>query len=176
MADKISVKDYIENKEMLELSYIPYDKKIDIVSGVFSGMIQTLGGLNTTILRVISLQTIIENVTNIDLKIQDEESGLQGFDYLMYTDELRNLIDLMGREYTEFMKIFDEYKTDYIRMETNPALTISNIYDQISKYASVIIEFLQEQIKNMDIEQLSAFLVDIAKKQDFDKKLKEAQS
>lgn len=165
MADKISVKDYIENKEMLELSYIPYDKKIDIVSGVFSGMIQTIGGLNTTILRIISLQTIIENVTNIDLKIKDEESGLQGFDYLLYTDELRNLIDLMGREYTEFMKIFDEYKADYVRMETNPALTISNIYDQVSKYANIVINFLQEQIKNIDVEQFSSFLTEITKKQ-----------
>ena len=176
MAEKISVKEYIENKDLLELSYIPYDKKIDIVSGVFSGVIQALGGLNSTMLRVISTQTIIENVTNIDLKIQDDESGLQGFDYLVYTDELRTLINLMGKEYAEFMNIFDEYKSDYIRMETNPALTIQKIYEQASKYMSVIIEFLQEQIKNIDAEQFSSFVADIAKKQDFDKKLKEAQS
>ena len=164
MADRISVSEYLKDNSLLQFNYIPYDKKIDIVSHVFSGVIQAVGGLNSTLLRMVKIEAIIENVTNLDLKIPGEDD-LKGLDLLIYTNELPTLIQLMGREYEEFDKMFEEYTADYIRMETNPAVTIEAIYNRIAEQGTVIIDFLQEQIKNVDVEQFSSLLLNVIQTQ-----------
>lgn len=152
--NKISVMDYVNDNDLLEVSYIPYDEKMQIVSHVLNGVINSVGGLNTSILRRISTEVFIESITNIDLGVEDE-NGLKGFDQLCYLGELDQLKIFLGNEYIEFQKILDEHVQDYIRMETNPALTINAIYNQLSEYAKIAIDYISNQIQNIDADQVA---------------------
>ena len=152
--NKISVMDYVNDNDLLEVSYIPYDEKMQIVSHVLNGVINSVGGLNTSILRRIATEVFIESISNIDLGIEDE-NGLKGFDQLCYLGEMDQLKNLLGNEYAEFQKILDERVQDYIRMETNPALTINAIYEQVSEYAKMAMDYISSQIQNVDVDQVA---------------------
>ena len=152
--NKISVMDYVNDNDLLEVSYIPYDEKMQIVSHVFNSVINSVGGLNTSILRRISTEVFLESITNIDLGVEDE-NGLKGFDQLCYLGELDQLKIFLGNEYIEFQKILDEHVQDYIRMETNPALTINAIYNQLSEYAKIAMDYISNQIQNIDADQVA---------------------
>ena len=123
---KISVKEYVDNNELLEVGYLPFDRKMEIAGYVLRGVTQALGGLNSSMLRRVATEVFIENITNIDLNIEDE-NGLKGFDQLCYSRELDKLLLYLGDEYTEMKRILDEYVSDYIRTETNPSVTINMI-------------------------------------------------
>lgn len=151
--EKISVMEYLNDNSLLELTYIPYDEKLGIVSHIINGIIKSVGGLNTSLLRRISTEVFIGSITNIDMN-KENENKLKGFDYLCYKDELDNLISTIGREYSEFKAILDEYVSDYIRTETNPAVTINAIYDQMKAYANIILEQLSKYIENIDVDEL----------------------
>lgn len=151
--NKISVQEYLNNKELLEVVYIPFDSKITIVSKVMQGLINATGGINTSMLRRIFTEVVIENISNIDMGIVDE-NDLKGFDQLCLANALDELKSLLGNEYKEFERILNEYLSDYIRVETNPAITISRIYEQILDFSSVVLNGLSEKIKDVDVEKL----------------------
>lgn len=152
--NKISVMDYLEDNSLLTASYIPFDEKMSIVSKIMSGLINTIGGLNTSMLRRISTEVFIESITNIDMKITDE-NGLSGFDQLCYKDELDNLKNILGNEYEEFERILDERVDDYVRTETNPAITINAIYSQVADMISKALELISQKVKDIDVEELT---------------------
>ena len=137
--NKINVDEYLENKELLELKYIPFDVKYEIISTLITGFIKIVGGINSALLKRIVIETIIENVTNIDLT-SVSETGLKGYDQLCYKNELNNLIDLIGNEYKIFYSMYEDYVSDYIRSENNPSFAISNIYGEIKEGIKYIIE------------------------------------
>ena len=130
--NRISVNDYLDDKEKLELTYIPFDRKLEIVTHTLQGVIDSIGGLNTSLLRRISTEVFIEAITNIDMNIINE-NGLKGFDQLCYLNELDNLISLISNEYAEFERIVNERVSDYNRIETNSALAINAIHNQVRK-------------------------------------------
>lgn len=152
--NKISVKEYVENKNLLEVNYVPYDNKLQIVSHVLNGVVSSVGGLNTSLLRRIATEVFIESISNIDMSIEDE-NGLGGFDQLCYLGELSGLKAMMGNEYIEFQTILDERVQDYIRTETNPAVTINAIYNQVTDYAKMAMDYISSQIQNIDVEKVS---------------------
>lgn len=152
--NKISVMDYVNDNDLLEVSYIPYDEKMQIVSHVLNGVINSVGGLNSSILRRIATEVFIESISNIDLGV-DDENGLKGFDQLCYLGEMDQLKNLLGNEYAEFQRILDERVQDYIRMETNPALTINAIYEQVSEYVKMAMDYISSQIQNVDVDQVA---------------------
>ena len=80
---KISVYDYYNDNNKLEITFTPFDTKLQIVSNIISEVIKSVGGINTSLLRRISTEIFIETITNIDMKIQDE-NGLSGFDQLYF--------------------------------------------------------------------------------------------
>ncbi len=160
---KISVSEYLENKELIEISYIPFDKKMEIVGHVINEIVNTLGGLNTTLLRRISTEVFIETISNIDMNIEDE-NGLKGFDQLCFHNELENLKIMLGTEYKEFDRILDERVSDYIRIETNPSVTINAIYNQVRDSVNTVLDYLSKQIQNIDVEKLSATISEFAPK------------
>lgn len=155
--NKISVHEYLDDAEKLEVTYIPFDDKLKIVSKIIRGIINSTGGLNSSLLRRISTEVFIESITNIDLSIEDEDN-LSGFDQLCYHRELDKLIALLGDEYKEFKRILDEHVDDYVRIETNPAVTINAIYDQIMERIGSMLDYLSNQIQNVDIEELTTTL------------------
>jgi len=72
------------------------------------------------------------------------------------------LEDRLGDEYSEFESILSDYLADYIRVETNPAITINAIYNQITQFASVVADYLSERIQNMNIEDVTSALSKLA--------------
>ena len=161
--DKISVAEFLKDKSLLTVSYIPFDTKMQIVSTVFSEVINVVGGLNTPLIRRISTETFIGTISNIDMKIRDE-NNLDGFDQLCFHQELDNLIYLLGNEYNEFQKILDERIADFIRVETNPAVTINSIYEQIKTYVNTALDYISNNIQNIDVEKLSEQLLPLIEK------------
>jgi hypothetical protein len=149
--NKISAIEYINNNELLEVSYIPFDQKMQVVSDVLSEVINSVGGLNTTLLRRVSTEVFIETITNIDMGIVDE-NGLSGFDQLCYYNQLNTLKTVIGNEYIEFETILKERISDYIRIETNPAVTISSIYNQLKNNTDKVLDYVSNQIQNLDID------------------------
>ena len=149
--NKISAIEYINNNELLEVSYIPFDQKMQVVSDVLSEVINSVGGLNTTLLRRVSTEVFIETITNIDMGIVDE-NGLKGFDQLCYNNQLDVLKNAIGHEYIEFETILNERVSDYIRIETNPAVTISSIYNQLKNNTDKVLDYVSNQIQNLDID------------------------
>jgi len=158
--NKINVSDYIKNKDLLEIQYVPYESKMSIVSHIIDGVIKSIGGLNSSLLRMISDEVIIESITNLDMNAQDE-NGLKGFDQLLYLNEYNTLIELLGNEYIEFKKILNEYVSDYIRTETNPAITINAIYNQVVDIVNKLVNMISEQIQNIDMDALGEQLMPI---------------
>ena len=151
--NKITVQEYLNNKDLLEATYIPFEDKLTIVSNTIRGSVDALGGLNQTMLRRVATEVFITSITNLDMVTVDE-NGLSGYDQLCYKDELFPLINKLGNEYEEFQRIYDERVEDYIRTETNPAITINAIYSQVADVFTSIIEQLSNQIQNIDVEQL----------------------
>ena len=151
--NKISVQEYLNNKELLSVVYIPFDTKIQIVSRVIRGLIDSTGGIMSSMLRRIFTEVVIESISNIDMNIEDE-NGLKGFDQLCYANELENMKIVLGNEYKEFEMILSEYISDYIRIETNPAITINQIYSQVTEFLSTLLDGLSEKIQDVDVEKL----------------------
>ena len=158
---KISIKEYIDNNELLEMEFIPFDTKMEIVSQVINQVIKTVGGLNTSLLRRISTEVFVEAITNIDMSMEDE-NGLGGFDQLYFYNKFDDFIGLINREYSQFAQILDERIADYIRIETNPSVTIQAIYKQVSDYLGTAMDYLSDKIQNIDVEEFGETLKDIA--------------
>ena len=156
--EKISVTDYINNKELLTMTYLPFDTKMEIVSHVLNGIINSVGGLNTSLLRRVSTEVFIDSITNIDMSIEDE-NGLKGFDTLLFTGELDQLKSVLGRELSELELILAERVDDYVRIETNPAVTINAIYDQIRAYFGTAMDYLSEKIQSADVQEITNMLM-----------------
>lgn len=152
--EKIGVSDYIKNNSLLEVRYIPFDSKMAIVSHIINSVVDTVGGINTSLLRRISVEVFIESITNIDMKQKDEDN-LEGFDQLCISGELQNLIFKLGDEYKELQRILDERLSDYIRIETNPSVTISKIYEQISDRLNSVLNYIGDYIQNIDVSNLN---------------------
>lgn len=151
---KISISEYLEDNSLLEVIYIPFDSKLQIVSHVLNGMLKAIGGLNTSLLRKISTEVFIESITNIDMNIEDE-NGLKGFDQLCFHNELNNLTTLLGSEYIQLTQILNERVADYVRTETNPAVTINAIYDQVMERLTAALDLASGYIQKIDVEQLT---------------------
>jgi len=50
--------------------------------------------------------------------------------------------------------MLSEMISDYIRIETNPAITINLIYKQIQTYLNKMLDYISENIQNIDIDNL----------------------
>ena len=148
---KISVYDYYNDNNKLEITFTPFDTKLQIVSNIISEVIKSVGGINTSLLRRISTEIFIETITNIDMKIQDE-NGLSGFDQLYFYNIVDHLKNNIGNEYSEFENIMSERLSDYFRVETNPAVTINSIYNHVKDYYNQVMDFISEKVQDFDVE------------------------
>ena len=161
--NKYSATEFIEDNSILEVQYLPFDSKLQIASQVLMGVIDAVGGLNTSLLRRVATETFIEAVSNIDMNIEDE-NGLKGYDQLCFYRQLDNLAAFLGYEYEELWNILNERVQDYIRTETNPAVTINAIYNQIKEYWEVAMNYISSTVKNVDVEKLTSQLSSLINK------------
>ncbi len=109
---KISVLDYVNNNDLLEIRYIPFETKLRIIDSIITEIIEKEKTINTSLIRRISIQIFIENSTNIDLSSTDD-NNLDGFNQLYYYNALESLTRFIGNEYSEFLLILKERISDY---------------------------------------------------------------
>ena len=115
MSVKISVKEYLEDSELLEINYIPYDHKVEICSVILDQCISEFEDyhtLNSVLLNRVKTEIFLGYITNIDLSIKDE-NGLNGYDQLCLNDELDSLIDACGHLYDQFEDVLELMMRDY---------------------------------------------------------------
>ena len=151
--DKISVNEFLNNSDLLEITYTPFYTKLQIVTKILNSVINATGEINTSIIRRISTQVFIENITNIDMSIKDE-NDLDGYDKLCYLNKLSDLKKLIGLEYIEFENILNERLMDYIRIETNPTYAVSEIYKMASNNTDALSTLLLDKSKDVEIDEL----------------------
>jgi hypothetical protein len=94
--NKISVSEYLKDNGLLEINYIPYDVKLDIVDVVLSQVISddVMPKVDGALLKRVSTEVFIETITNIDMSIKSEVD-LGGYDELCLNNELDFLIELI---------------------------------------------------------------------------------
>lgn len=136
MNNKISANEYLNNKNLLEISYIPYEQKIDICDVIMSQLIIDVGYpiIDSCMLERISTQVFIENVTNLDLSIIDD-NGLNGYDTLCYYDELNALL----RTTTEFEILKHMIELKYNDFKINQGSFKGMIHTLKEKFIKIII-------------------------------------
>ena len=127
---KISVKEFIANRDLLEINYVPFDQKLEIVSKLMNSFIEDGNINNSSIVRRISTEIFIEAITNLDLSIVDENE-LGGYDQLCLNRSLESLKELIKLEYMEFENILRERMMDYNKIDTNCASAILYVYNNI---------------------------------------------
>ena len=133
--NKITAKDFVEDNTKLEVRYIPYNTKIEIILLVFKNVINDSGSMNRSVLFRIADEAIIESITNIDMSAVCE-NDLTGYDYLRFSGGYSTLLSYLGSEYDTFITILDEQLQDY------------NQYAVVREISSTIEDILSEVLED----------------------------
>ena len=152
----ISVKEYIEDKDKLELSYLMYGKKVDLVDIILENVINretSPATIDTALLKNISLQMFIQNITNIDLSVEAND-GENGYDILCYTGELQHLLELVAPEFNRLEEILNDKLNDFYRYEYSSAKALYDIRNAVYQSLSSSADILENALKNIDVEKL----------------------
>jgi len=108
----ISILDFINDNNLLEITYVPFDVKVEIVKTIISTVAENAGYLDSSVLRRVAFETMVNTITNIDMNIECEY-GLKGYDYLCYSDSEATLLSHIGPQYDQFWRILEEQVRDY---------------------------------------------------------------
>lgn len=154
--NKISVSNYLENVELLEVDYTPYDVKVNIVDVILSQVIidDEIEKIDSALLKRISTQIFIESITNIDMSIKSD-NGLDGYDELCLFDELDTLIELVYDEYRRFENILELKVNDFYRYKNSTSSTLLSLKNKLSKFVKEKSDEINNLIENIDTQALS---------------------
>jgi len=154
--NKISVSNYLENVELLEIDYTPYDVKVDIVDVILSQVIidDEMEKIDSALLKRISTQIFIESITNIDMSIKSD-NGLDGYDELCLLNELDDLLNLIFDEYSRFENILELKVADFYRYKNSTSSTLLSLKNKLSKFVKEKSDEINNLIENIDTQALS---------------------
>lgn len=154
--NKISVSQYLENEDLLEINYVPYDVKREIVETIISKTIfyKDMLLLDTALLNRISCEIFIESITNIDMNILDEHE-LYGYDTLCMNNALNNLLVEINDEYERFMEILEYKVNDFIRKNNSTGAIISSVINRIVNWSNYKIDELNNYIEGIDVKKVA---------------------
>ena len=146
MDKKISVSNYLLNKDLLKvINYITFENKVVVVDSILKELCFNNNGLYTldsVMLNRVKTQIYIEQYTNLDLNIENEE-GLNGYDLLVRTNELDNLINTFRNEYNIIENILELRLSDYLRDK-------SSIKGFLHYKSERIINFIIDKVNNLN--------------------------
>lgn len=166
--EKISVREYLDNPELIEVYYTQYDLKVNICDVILDQVIKKDGCyyyIDSSLLDRIKTQVIIESVTNIDLSIEDEV-GLNGYDLLCKEDRLDDLLNSIPEEFNRFNKILELKVKDF--NNNNGSLRGFLHYSKIeiiNKY-NEFVNSTTEFIQNLDAKEISDNIVNFIESAD----------
>lgn len=152
----ISVREYLDDNTKLELVYIPYGRKIDLVNLILENVIDREtkpATIDTALLKNVATQMFIQNATNINLS-EDINDGENGYDVLCYNDALSGLLNSVITEFSVFQEILNDKVNDFYRYEYSSAKALYDIESDIANILSDSANYLEDKLKNLDVEQL----------------------
>ena len=166
MSEKISVKEYLNDTELLELTYIPYDEKVEIcnvIIGQCSSVFEDYHSLNSVLLERVKTEIFITSITNLDFSIKDE-NGLDGYDQLCYHNDLDYLIYTCGFLYEQFEEIFELALKDYYDNFTSLRSYLNTMKTNVLNWISKIKRDANEFVKSIDSKEVSDKIIQIIDK------------
>ena len=133
--NKISVSEYLNNKELLEINYTPYDIKNNIVDAILSQVIvkDGLHKINSVLLNRVSIHIFIESITNIDMSIKSDKN-LDGYDELCFNNELEELLEIINDEYSRFKYILKLKIDDLNRYSNSTSATLVSLKRSVVEF------------------------------------------
>lgn len=159
----ISVREYIENKELLETTYVPYAMKVEIIDAMINNAREVNDGkIDDASMDRIFDEVIITASTNIDMSIIDEETELDGYDLLMAYDAYDELISMIDKEYYRYFSIYTNKIKTIERYELGTSAVISKIKEDITEQINSILYSASQVVNNFDseafVKQLSSMI------------------
>lgn len=157
MNERISVKEFLEDKELLELTYIPYDKKVEICETIIeqcSSEFENYHTLNSALLERVKKEIFISSITNLDFSIKDE-NGLDGYDQLCYHNMLNDLIEDCDYLYDQFEEIFQLMLNDYRSDVLSIRGYFNSLKTAIVNWFSIFKRDSVEYISSLNLKEIS---------------------
>ena len=160
MANKISVEEYLDNKEKLALIYVPYERKLKICDVILSQVLNKDGfaTIDSVLLERVKTQIIIESISNLDLSITNE-SGLNGYDLLSLNNELE--VFEVNPEFEKFNKIIELRLKDFYNENASLRGYLNYLVDKANNKISTIKEYFSEFVQNLDSKAIAGQISDI---------------
>ena len=153
---KINVQEYISDESKLELTYLTYGEKIDLVNIILENVINREtrpATVDTALLKSIAIQMFIENITNIDLS-DDVNDGQNGYDILCYTGSLQKLLRAIAPEYNRLQEVLNDKLNDFYRYEYSEAKAFYDIEVEVGQLLSMSLDKLEDGLKKLDVEKM----------------------
>lgn len=154
--NKISVSEYLKDNGLLEINYIPYDVKLDIVDVVLSQVISddVMPKVDGALLKRVSTEVFIETITNIDMSIKSEVD-LGGYDELCLNNELDYLIELIEDEFDRFNEVLDSKLNDFYRYNNSTGFVLMSLKNSLVKFINKKTNEVNELINTIDTKDIS---------------------
>lgn len=155
--NKISVSEYLDNRELLEINYTPYDIKENIVDVILSQVIvkkDELQKINSVLLNRVSTHIFIESITNIDMSVKSE-NNLDGYDELCFNNELEELLEIIDDEYSRFEYILKLKIDDLNRYSNSTSATILSLKKSIVNFIKQKSDEVNQFITSIDTQAIS---------------------
>ena len=158
--NKISVKEYLDNKDLLSLIYVPYDQKVNICDVILSQVLNKDGfaTVDSVLLERVKTQIIIESISNLDLSIVDE-SGLNGYDLLSLNNELEVFIGHI--EFGKFNQIIDLRLKDFYNENASLRGYIHYLANKVNDKIVILKNDFSEFIQNLDSKAIANQISDV---------------
>jgi hypothetical protein len=158
MNNKISVKEYLDNKKLLKLKgYIPYAEKVNIIDSIVSQIYIVINGtynLDSVLLDRVKSQIFIEQCTNLNLSIIEEEENLDGYDLLKKTYTYEEIMKYIEAEVNELERILQLRIDDFIRDKASVKGVLNYKTEKILDCVKTEIPSLINRVENIDAESV----------------------
>lgn len=154
--NKISVTQYMENGNLLEISYVPYDQKVEIVEAIIPSIVRygiDVQRIDTALLQRVSCEIFIESITNIDMTLPDQH-GLSGYDTLCLNNVLDDLLYEISAEYDRFMEILSYKIKDFEKQHNSTSAVILYLKNKLINFGKTKTDELFNRINNLDTQKL----------------------
>lgn len=161
--NKISAKQYVDNNDLLEVSYVTYEDKVRICDIVLSQVVSDIGYvmIDSALLERVSTQIFIENLTNIDMDVLDE-NGLSGYDTLCYYDELEYLVEILS-DFDRMKHILNLKVEDFYRNQGSLKGYLHTLRNYIVDKVGILKDDISETIQSLDSKEISEKIIKIIK-------------
>lgn len=169
--DKISASEYVSDKTLLKLNYIPHNTKVSIINTIMAQTLKSDSVVDWVLLDRVSTQIFIETITNLDLSVTDDQ-GLDGYDTLMFHGVMNNVIESCGTEYQIFRDILKAKVDAYEKANYSTSTAILMVAQRAEAKIDAILSSLIDKVEGLNVDNVASKLETLAEAQE---KIEEAE-